>query len=114
MSLTTDRAAIVAALSAVAGITGYNAPPSVLSAGDALVQLASLDSGPAFGLFQKSWVVHVLLSDTLTDALALFEAKALVLADALQPVAYVASIAPVVYESAGAKFAAIEIRLIRE
>lgn len=113
MSLTSSRAAIVAALNTVTGVKAYTVPPAVMSIGDAVVQLAGLEHGPA-SVFLSSWVVHLVLAPDLGTAVPEIDSLLGPVLDALAPVAFVQSVAPVNYQTAGASFGALEIKMDRE
>lgn len=95
MSIETDRAAIAAAASAVAGVTCSARYRQLSNSGDAAVRLAGLvRSADGFG-FIATWQVLVAVSQDVAAAEKWLDGHADALVDALSPELVVTRIEPV-------------------
>lgn len=93
MSMTGDRAAIAAALSTVAGITGSAYRPTVLDQGAAWPLVGRLVRGPGRD-FMVTWRIAVVLPADEQRAADFFDGHVDALTDALDPLGYVSGIEP--------------------
>lgn len=108
MSNANTRAEIAAALSAVAGITGHTARPSVLNEGDAWPQWRG--GVPRAGAVENTWIVLVVMpqaDDITADGFADSHGEALL--EALRPVLFVDSIAPATIDNDAGQMYALMI-----
>ena len=102
----TNRETIAAALSTVAGVTGYATRPDILSSGDAYPLVDTMLRGPG-AAFETRWRVIVILAGDEYDAIDQLDSLAPAITEALAAVAFVDSVTPIaVSTSAGDLFAA--------
>lgn len=110
MSVTDTRAELVAALSTVAGVTGYEFRPSVLKTGAAWPLLDNLERGPG-NAFAGTWRVMLCLGGDEKTAQAKGDELLPLIVEALevQNVAYVSGASPGVLPTSGGDQFALEI-----
>lgn len=118
MTLLSVRQELAAALSTVAGVTGYTDPPTVMAAGGAWPLLTSLSTAeylPA-GLFLAQWRVIVVTGGTPEDALTWLDGAAFpLILTALAPHGYVQQAQPVTIATPNSgTLYGVEITLVRE
>jgi hypothetical protein len=93
MSNATTRTAIAAALSTVAGVTGYPRRPTAFKPGDGWPQWAGSQADQG-RFYLEAWNVLIVLPAQEQDADAFADSHQQLLADALRPVMFVDSFAP--------------------
>lgn len=113
MSLVGDRAAIAAALSTVDGVTGYEKRPTTARPGDAWPLLAALDRAGGWS-FTVNWRVLILLPQDEGKASKWIDDRHEALVDALEPVAYVERIEPVLIQANNTDQYALQITMRSE
>ena len=100
MSLVGDRAAFAAALTAVDGVNGYAQRPKTPIPGDAWVLLGALERADGL-VFTVNWRVLVFLPQDEVAASEWIDAHHEDLVDALEPLAFVERLEPVVIPANG-------------
>lgn len=98
MSLSSDRAAIAAALDPIPDITGYDDEPALLNVGDAWVRWAGWLPSGAVGTFVATWLVNVITGGTPSDAMLFLDNHLELITDALDDLAFVTGVAPVDFQ----------------
>jgi hypothetical protein len=113
MALVGDRQEIADALSTIDGIKGYMRRPTAWKAGDAWTRLTAIErsAGMAYGV---TWTVSVILGTDETLAETRTDELIDDLFDSLEPVAFVQSVTPALYQTQAGDFFALEITLFRE
>jgi hypothetical protein len=106
--LNTSRSDFVLPLSSVAGVTGYEFRPTGLAAGDAWPLIASMDASEGYD-YLTSWRVLVVLPSDERAAATQFETWTPLLIDALRPVAFVESVAPVTIQTSAGEIPGIQL-----
>jgi hypothetical protein len=109
MLTTSTRATLAAALNTVSGVKGYAYRPTAPRAGDAWPQVATADRAVA-DAWSISWRILLVLPPDEKGASILFDIVVPLLVDALDPVAYVDSVTPIVLTTSAGDLNAIEIR----
>lgn len=105
MSLVGDRQAIADALSTAPGVKGYAYRPTSTKPGDGWPLLSSLDRAAGLA-FTVTWRVLIILPGDEVAASEWIDAHHEQLVDALEPVGFVDTVAPVKLESgAGDQYA---------
>jgi hypothetical protein len=104
------RAAIATALSTVAGITGYQYRPSVLSSGTAWPLLSSVERGPGVS-WGNEWRIIVVLSGDEIAAYGMLDSKLEDIAEALDPIVFVHSAQPVTVDTSAGVLYAVELKV---
>lgn len=113
MSLQGVRAAFAAALSDVAGVTGYEYRPAVPAEGDAWPLLGQLARGPGLS-FDATWRVLVALPADEEAASLWTDMHLEQLVDALDPVAFVTAVTPVALPTDVGDMLALQFTMDRE
>lgn len=113
MSWVNDRVDIADALSLVAGVTGHAWRPSVIASGSAWPVLQRAERRPG-QTFEAHWKVYVALSGDEVSATARVDDLLAGLLTALEPVAYVSDVAPVVLATGSGDLYGLEITAISE
>jgi hypothetical protein len=104
----TTRANIAAALSLVAGVTGYAKKPKVTKAGDAWPLINELTRGPGAS-FQTTWRIAVTIGADEGTAIDQFDTLVPEVTQALQAVAYVDSARPITVPTEAGDLYGVEI-----
>ena len=112
----TVRAEIAGALTDVEGIYPTGDTPGDMGTGSCWPMLAGLEATGAPGVFTATWILRVVTGGEQQDGTAFMDAHLADIIDALKPVAYVQSVAPVILASAGGAgdLYGIDIRIVRE
>lgn len=110
MSLVGDREAIAAALSTATGVKGYAYRPTSTKSGDAWPMLSSLDRAGGLA-FTVTWRVLVVLPGDEVAASQWIDGHHEQLVDALLPVGFIDTIAPVKLESSAGDQYALQITM---
>lgn len=113
MSLTGDRAAIAAALTAVDGVTGHTYRPTTARPGDAWPLLGALERAEA-SVFYVTWRVLVMLPQDERAASEWVDDRVGDLVDALQPHGFVDRIEPVALAASGSEQLGLQITMRSE
>lgn len=111
--MATTRAEFAAALSTVAGVTGYQYRPAAMRPGDAWPTLAVLERADGLA-FEATWSVWVILPSDEKAASEQTDALVGPLVAALEPVAFVDRITPSLVKTSGGDLFALEITVRSE
>jgi len=109
MTWQTTRAEISAALSTVAGVTGYELRPTAPKAGDAWATWAGVERGPARSAWAALWRVIVILGPQEEDAVVQADTLLPDLVDTLSAVTWVDGAEPVIVTTDSGPLMALEI-----
>lgn len=104
----TTRANIAAALTTVAGVTGYAKKPKVTRAGDAWPLINQLTRGPG-ATFQTEWRIAVTIGADEGSAIDRFDSLVPEITQALQAVAYVDLARPITIPTEAGDLYGVEI-----
>lgn len=107
-TFTATRAAIAAALSSVDGVTGYVKRPTVLTPGDAVVYVESLDHMLGV-VWQATWRIVLFLSADEGVAIEQLDTLFPGVCEALQPVVFPDSATPQLVTTEGGDMTAVVI-----